>query len=109
VALNFIKSVISRNAVLSEVEQVDQLLSAITPLIRDQDGYVPAVDADGRELPASAAFGNEQKMVAKIIHLMRNDDTDSLLRIYGVAKKHFMQGNYISHGVLSTMYGLIDI
>jgi len=92
VALNFIKSVITRNAVLSEVEQVDQLFAAITPLIRDQDGYVNAVDSDGRELPASVAFANEQKMVAKVIHLMRSDDTDNLLRIYGVAKKHFMLG-----------------
>lgn len=81
--MNFVRSVISRNAVLCEVEQVEQLFQAVAPLLRDHVGFVPPVDSDGREIPATQAFADEQKLVAKVVHLMRSDDTDVLLRIYG--------------------------
>lgn len=92
VSLTFLRSVVSKNASLSEVEQVDQLFTTITPLIRDRDGTVNAVDEDGREAPISPEFIQEQHLVSKVVHLMKNDDTDVLLKIYGVTRKHFTTG-----------------
>jgi vacuolar protein sorting-associated protein 35 len=91
-ALNFLRSVIARNTPLSEPEQVEQLFNAITPLLRDRDGAAPLVDEEGRELPASPAFVEEQHLVAKVVHLMKNEDTDTLLKVYVVARKSFTNG-----------------
>lgn len=91
-ALNFLRSVISRNTPLSEPEQVEQLFNAITPLLRDRDGSAPSVDEEGREIPPTSAFIEEQHLVAKVVHLMKNEDTDTLLKVYVVARKNFTSG-----------------
>jgi hypothetical protein len=66
---------------------VEQLFNSINPLLRDREGSVPLTDDDERVVPPSAAFVEEQHLVAKIVHLMKSDDTDTLLRIYTVARK----------------------
>jgi len=92
VAATLLKSVLALNLPLSEVSQVEQLFSAICPLLKDRDGYVSPKDEDGRELPVSQQFKDEQHLVARTIHLMKNDDTDMLLRIYVVARIQFTNG-----------------
>lgn len=69
------------------MEQVEQLFSAISPILRDRDGTTPSVDEEGRELPPTPQFTQEQQLLAKTVHLMKNDDTDTLLLIYNVARK----------------------
>eukprot|EP01035_Chromulina_nebulosa_P024942 gene24942-32502_t len=111
VALNFLQSVITRNAPLTEVDQVELLFNAITPLLRDREGTSPAVDEDGRELPPSEVFVQEQQLVAKVIHLMKSDDTDSLLRIYIVSRKHFTNGgtNRIKYTLGPLVFGALSL
>lgn len=92
VSVNLLKSVLAVNAPLCELEQVEQIFSSILPLLRDKEGHVPQVDGDGRELPVSQAFKDEQHLVARTINLMKNDDTDILLRIYVVARTQFTNG-----------------
>lgn len=94
VSLNFLRSVIARNTLLSDIELVDQLFNSITPLLKDREGSIVAtVDEEtGREIPATPEFIEEQQLVAKIVHLMKNDDTDVLLRIYIIARKYFING-----------------
>jgi vacuolar protein sorting-associated protein 35 len=95
VASTLLKSVISSNSPLSEVVQVEQLFKTITPLLRDKD--VNAAAHDERETmvappPPSAQFCADQWLVARTPHLMKNDDTDTLLQILVVARTHFTGG-----------------
>lgn len=92
VAATLLRSVIATNSPLCEEEQVAQLFGAITPLLRDREGYVAPVDERGREIPQPHPFAEEQLLVARIVHLMKNDDTDVLLRIFVIARKNFTNG-----------------
>ena len=93
VAATLLRSVIATNSPLSEVAQVEQLFKMITPLLRDRDLNAPAAtDEDGREVQPSNKFREEQYLVARIPHLMKNDDTDTLLQIFVVARTHFTNG-----------------
>ena len=93
VAVNLMKSVIKTNSVLSEVEHVEQLFVAVTPLLKDKDGVSAALtDDDGREVPISPALKDEQQIVARVVHLIKAEDTDTLLRIYVAARKSFTNG-----------------
>ena len=49
------------------LDQVEQLFMAIEPLLRDKDGFVVPVDEDGRVIPASESFYDEQRLVAKVL------------------------------------------
>jgi vacuolar protein sorting-associated protein 35 len=95
VASTLLKSVISSSSPLSEVVQVEQLFKTITPLLRDKD--VNAAAHDERETmvappPPSAQFCADQWLVARTPHLMKNDDTDTLLQMLVVARTHFTGG-----------------
>jgi vacuolar protein sorting-associated protein 35 len=101
VAINLLKSVISTNSPLSELNQVEQLFKMISPLLRDRDSSssssgtkgddnTSSGGADGNE--ASSQFKIEQNLVARIPHLMRNDDTDILLSIFHLARTQFTNG-----------------
>lgn len=82
--------------------QVEQLFKMITPLLRDRD-MSSAVAAVAEEQQAAAAAGGdasalspqfreEQCLLARVPHLMKSDDTDTLLRIFAVAKREFTSG-----------------
>jgi len=95
VASTLLNSVINSNSPLSEVVQVEQLFKTITPLLRDRDANVSAVD--DRETvvaapPPTAAFSADQWLVARTPHLMKNEDTDTLLQMLVVARTHFTSG-----------------
>jgi vacuolar protein sorting-associated protein 35 len=92
VGASLLRAVIATNSKLSDVDMVEQLFGSITPLLRDKEGTVPPTDEDGRELPPTQQFKDEQYLVARIVHLIKADDTDTMLRIYGIAKKHFTNG-----------------
>jgi len=92
VAVTLMRSVIKTNSVLSEVEHVEQLFEAVTPLLKDKDGHTVATDDDGREVPISQALKEEQQIVARCVHLIKAEDTDTLLRIYVAARKSFTNG-----------------
>mmetsp|Transcript_11180 Transcript_11180/g.17014 ORF Transcript_11180/g.17014 Transcript_11180/m.17014 type:complete len:385 (+) Transcript_11180:1394-2548(+) len=92
VAVSLLRSVVARNAPLTEVDQAEQLFAIITPLLKDPDGTTREADEDGTEPPVDDQFKEEQVLVAKVVHLMQNDDTDVLLRIYVAARSKFING-----------------
>lgn len=86
VAASLLRSILVKNAKLTEADQVEQLFSIIVPLLKDREGS-SAESADEQ-------FKSEQHLVARIVHLMQNDDTDVLVRILVTARNHFTQGGH---------------
>jgi vacuolar protein sorting-associated protein 35 len=70
---------------ITEVEHVTGLFELIKPMIKDDANEV-VPDDDWED------FEEEQNLVARLIHLFDNEDTDILFKIYSVARKHFGQG-----------------
>mmetsp|Transcript_5371 Transcript_5371/g.8855 ORF Transcript_5371/g.8855 Transcript_5371/m.8855 type:complete len:812 (+) Transcript_5371:25-2460(+) len=93
VALKLLRNVVARNAPLNEVEQTEQLFAIITPLLKDREGAArEETDEEGKEAPIDEEFKEEQLVVAKVVHLMKNDDTDVLLKNYSKVRTHFING-----------------
>lgn len=65
-------------------EHVNKLFELIKPLIKDVEDMPDAVDEDD--------FVEEQNLVAGLVHLFANEDTDVLFKVYATARKHFGQG-----------------
>lgn len=105
VAAVLLRSVLAINTPLTDTKQVEELFGAITPLLRDREGFVQPTDEDGRDIPDNVIFKEEQHLVSRITHLLRNDDTDGLLLLYGVARKHFTNGG--SHRINYTCAPLV--
>ena len=92
VAASLLRSVVASNVPLREVEQAEQLFAIIVPLLKDRDGATREADEEGKEAPLDDQFKQEQLLVAKVVHLMQNDDTDTLLRILVAARTKFIDG-----------------
>jgi len=85
VACNMMRSVVSAHKPLMDSEQVEQLFNAVTPLLRDKEG-------GSDDTSSSAEFKEEQRMVARVVHLLKNDDTDALLVMYVSCRTYFTTG-----------------
>ena len=93
VAIKLLRNVVARNVPLNELEQTEQLFAIITPLLKDREGAArEETDEDGKEAPIDEQFKEEQIVVAKVVHLMKNDDTDILLKMFGNVRTHFING-----------------
>jgi len=92
VALNFLKSVVERRAILGDTSQVEQLLATITPLLRDREPASATAAEDGESKAVNPALATEQNCVAKFVHLLQSEDTDALLKMLVVARKQFALG-----------------
>lgn len=92
VAASLLRSVVASNAALTEVGQAEQLFAIITPLLKDKDGATREADEEGKEAPVDDQFKEEQLLVAKVVHLMQSDDTDTVLRLYLAARTKFING-----------------
>jgi len=95
VAATLLRSVISTNCPLNELDQVEQLFKTITPLLRDRDPAAAAAtldEEDGSPAPVSAQMRADQTLVARIPHLIDAEDTDIQLQIFVLARTHFTTG-----------------
>ena len=99
VASTLLRSAIAANTPLTEVEHIEQLFSMIMPLLRDKELPTPVTrheDDDDDETPAPTSvtlqFKDEQMLVARVVHLMKSDNTDTQIKIYNAAKAHFING-----------------
>lgn len=91
VAASLLRSIVAKNSKLTETDQVEQLFTIIKPLLKDrEDG--PSSDTESKLDSGDSDFANDQHLVARIVHLMQNDDTDVLVRILVAARNHFTQG-----------------
>lgn len=94
VATSLLKSVISTSSPLSDLAQVDQLFKMIKPLLRDRETSTTAntdneVDVSRLNLPQQ--FKNEQYLVARLPHLLYNEDTDNMLQLL-IKSRHYFHG-----------------
>jgi vacuolar protein sorting-associated protein 35 len=87
-----LQAVITIKTPISTPDELEKLLSSVTPLLKDEPGVAPSVDEDGRDLPATQAFTDEQQLVAKMTHLIKSPDTDTTIRMLIVARTHFAAG-----------------
>lgn len=100
VSLGVVRAVLGANEQLDSVERVEKLFGMIGPLLRDAPDVQPqrASSADGSSVKPAAEgaveddAASEQLLVAKLAHLFHHDQTDTLFRIFGVARRYFGQG-----------------
>ena len=84
VALRIVKAVFKAKRMLDNLEIVEQLLSFIDPLMRD--------DEEGEDDTEPYEFEEEQESVAKMLQLIWNEDLDLYYEILQRFKKELVQG-----------------
>jgi len=83
VSMEIIKSVIEGENALSTVEAVNHLFGTISPLLKDEE------DTPTEEGRNTEAFTHEQHQVCRLIHKIRNDDTDVEFQILQTMRSFF--------------------
>jgi len=86
VAMNIINAVLKARSRLDTVQKVDTLFKYIAPVIKDEGEAKKIPDEDRFE------FDQEQHAMARMFHLINNDDSDEHFKLYNAARKHFGQG-----------------
>ncbi|CAK7346156.1 unnamed protein product [Dovyalis caffra] len=84
-AMVVIQSIMKNNTCISTADKVEVLFELLKGLIKDLDGT--AVDELDEE-----DFNEEQNSVARLIHMLYNDDSEEMLKIICTVKKHIMAG-----------------
>ncbi|GAV56721.1 Vps35 domain-containing protein [Cephalotus follicularis] len=84
-AMVIIQNIMKNNTWVSTTDQVDVLFELIKGLIKDLDGT--AEDELDEE-----DFKEEQNSVARLIHMLYNDDPGEMLKIISTVRKHIMAG-----------------
>lgn len=75
----------SAGVVLNTDETVGKLLTFIKPLVQDEPD-TPTDEQTRNE------FAEEQRLVARLVHLFHGESTDAVFRIYLEARRHFGHG-----------------
>ncbi|KAK3007321.1 hypothetical protein RJ639_016737, partial [Escallonia herrerae] len=84
-AMVIIQSIMKNNTRVSTAEKVEVLFELIKGLIKDLDG-TPMHELDEED------FKEEQNSVARLIHMLYNDDPEEMLKIICTVRKHIMTG-----------------
>ncbi|XP_030950780.1 vacuolar protein sorting-associated protein 35B-like isoform X3 [Quercus lobata] len=84
-AMVIIESIMKNYTCISTAHQVEVLFELIKGLIKDLDGTA-ADELDEED------FNEEQNSVARLIHMLYNDDPEELLKIICTVKKSIMNG-----------------
>ncbi|KAL6295547.1 hypothetical protein ACE6H2_003689 [Prunus campanulata] len=84
-AVVIIQSIMKNNSCISTADKVEVLFELIKGLIKDLD-CTSAEELDEED------FGEEQNSVARLIHMLYNDDPEEMLKILCTVKKHIMSG-----------------
>ncbi|XP_056687193.1 vacuolar protein sorting-associated protein 35B [Spinacia oleracea] len=84
-AMVIIQNILKNYTCISTADQVEALFELIKGLIKDIDGSsVDEVDEED--------FNEEQNSVARLIHMLYNDDPDEMLKIICTVERHIMTG-----------------
>ncbi|KAJ7966891.1 Vacuolar protein sorting-associated protein 35 [Quillaja saponaria] len=84
-AMVIIQSIMKNETCISTTEKVEVLFELIKGLIKDLDGTnLDEVDEED--------FKDEQNSVARLIHMLYNEDPEEMLKIICTIKKHVMSG-----------------
>lgn len=84
-AMLIIQSIMKNNTCVSTSDKVDVLFKLIKGLIKDLD-ETPMDELDEED------FKEEQNSVARLIHMLYNEDPEEMLKIIVVVKNHMMTG-----------------
>ncbi|XP_061363702.1 vacuolar protein sorting-associated protein 35B-like [Gastrolobium bilobum] len=84
-AMVIIQSIMKNNTCISTADKVEVLFELIKGLIMDLDGTV--VDEVDEE-----DFNEEQNSVARLVHMLHNDDPEEMFKIICTVKKHILSG-----------------
>ncbi|XP_058220112.1 vacuolar protein sorting-associated protein 35B-like isoform X1 [Rhododendron vialii] len=84
-AMVIIQSIMTNNTCISTADKVEVLFELIKGLIKDLDG-TPVDELDEED------FKEEQNSVARLIHMLYNDDPEEMLKIICTVRKHIMTG-----------------
>ncbi|XP_046385573.1 vacuolar protein sorting-associated protein 35 isoform X2 [Ischnura elegans] len=80
-----VANALENETLVSAHDQVDAILTMISPLIEDQKDQ-PAEEEDPED------FAEEQALLGRFIHLLRSDIPDHQYQILNIARKHFGAG-----------------
>ncbi|GLU04600.1 hypothetical protein SLE2022_217380 [Rubroshorea leprosula] len=84
-AMVIIQSIMKNNTCISTADKVEVLFELIKGLIKDLDGTgVDELDEED--------FKEEQNSVARLIHMLYNDEPEEMLKIICTVRKHIMAG-----------------
>jgi vacuolar protein sorting-associated protein 35 len=108
VAMKLLRSVVDKNSTLNTPLMVESLFKFVAPLMKDQNDTIPYEDLVETDREQFAA---EQRLVGRLIALMRHDDDAQLFQIYTVARKHFGKGgmNRIRYTLVPLVFGYIGL
>ena len=85
VSISIVDSITRVQCVISTPEQVDRLFTFIAALVVKEEGE----EADGVD---AEEIAEEQNKVASLVHLIQNDNTDILMKMYQISRRHFGMG-----------------
>ncbi|CAH2051390.1 unnamed protein product [Thlaspi arvense] len=80
-----IRSIMKNNTLIATAEKVEALLELIGGLINDPD------ESQGVEVDEDD-FEEGQNSVARLIHMLYNDDPEEMFKIISILKNHFLTG-----------------
>ncbi|KAK7280763.1 hypothetical protein RJT34_25830 [Clitoria ternatea] len=84
-AMVIIQSIMKNNTYISTADKVEVLFELIKGLIMDLDGStVDEVDEED--------FNEEQNSVARLLHMLHNDEPEEMFKIICTGKNHIMSG-----------------
>eukprot|EP00933_Yihiella_yeosuensis_P045046 TRINITY_DN40352_c0_g1_i1.p1 TRINITY_DN40352_c0_g1~~TRINITY_DN40352_c0_g1_i1.p1 ORF type:complete len:820 (+),score=214.49 TRINITY_DN40352_c0_g1_i1:105-2564(+) len=86
VGLQMVAAIVEGNKPISSVEAVNTLFAFIGPLLKDEE------DTPDDEGSSKASFREEQAQVCKLVHQVRNQDTDVEFAILSAMRGFFGQG-----------------
>jgi vacuolar protein sorting-associated protein 35 len=105
IALKLLRCALDNEYVISTYEDANKLFDLIRPLLKGEDDQTTPTTPETAIVGVLAdEFEEEQNLVARLVHLFDNEDTDQLFRIYGAARKNFGQG-----GVKRIQYTLVPL
>ncbi|KAJ4964787.1 hypothetical protein NE237_016636 [Protea cynaroides] len=84
-AVVIIQSIMKNSTCISTADKVEALFELIKGLIMDLDGS-PVEELDEED------FKEEQNSVARLIHMLSNDDPEEMLKIICTVRKHILAG-----------------
>ncbi|PWA56486.1 VPS35-B-like protein [Artemisia annua] len=84
-AMVIIQSIMTNQACVSSADKVEVLFELIKGLIKDLEG-------DSEDELDEEDFNEEQNSVARVIHVLYNDDPEEMLKIICTVRKHIMTG-----------------
>ncbi|KAF4320167.1 hypothetical protein BBO99_00005896 [Phytophthora kernoviae] len=109
VALVWIRVLLARHERIRDEKQMELLLQLLAPLVRDDPNELqtPSLTATSTETGKNKSidiFEAEQQTLAKVMHLVANDDLDVKFRVLSVARRAFGQG-----GVFRIRFTLVPL